>query len=47
MFAEVGGPLAAMFLEFNALIIAAMITTFFIHEAIALWNVTYATTART
>ena len=36
-----------MFLEVNALIIAAMITTFFIHEPTALWNVTYATPART
>jgi hypothetical protein len=48
MFAEVGVPLlAAMFLEVNALIIAAMIVTFFIHEATALWDVSYATTART
>ena len=48
MFAEVGVPLlAAMFLDVNALIIAAMIVTFFIHEATALWDVSYATTART
>ena len=34
MFAEVGVPLlAAMFLEINALIIAAMIVTFLIHDA--------------
>jgi hypothetical protein len=37
MFAEVGGPLlAAIFLEVNALTIAAMIMTFFIHKATAL-----------
>jgi hypothetical protein len=48
MFAEVGVPLlAAMFLEVNALIIAAMIVSYFIHEATALWDVSYATTART
>jgi hypothetical protein len=48
MFAEVGVPLlAAMFLEVNALIIAAMIVAYFIHEATALWDVSYATTART
>jgi hypothetical protein len=48
MFAEVGVPLlAAMFLEVNTLIIAAMIVSYFIHEATALWDVSYATTART
>lgn len=48
MFAEVGIPLlAAMFLEVNALVIAVMIVTFFVHEATALWDVRYATTART
>ncbi|TPL46496.1 diguanylate cyclase [Mesorhizobium sp. B2-4-6] len=48
MFAEVGIPLlAAMFLEVNALVIAVMIVTFFLHEATALWDVRYATTART
>ncbi|MDF3153829.1 diguanylate cyclase [Mesorhizobium sp. XAP10] len=47
MFAEVGVPLlAAMFLEVNALVIAVMIVTFFIHEATAMWDVRYATTAR-
>jgi hypothetical protein len=47
MFAEVGVPLlAAMFLEVNALVIAVMIVTFFVHEATALWDVSYATTAR-
>lgn len=48
MFAEVGIPLlAAMFLEVNALVIAVMIVTFFVHEATAMWDVRYATTART
>src|SRR5436190_22137190 len=48
MFAEVGVPLlAAMFLDVNALIIAMMIVAFFIHEATAMWDVRYATTART
>ncbi|WP_250889215.1 hypothetical protein [Mesorhizobium sp. dw_380] len=48
MFAEVGVPLlAAMFLDVNALIIAVMIVSFFIHEATAMWDVRYATTART
>lgn len=48
MFAEVGaGLLAAMFLEINALIIIFMVIVFFIHEATALWDVNYATTART
>ncbi|RWL50272.1 MAG: diguanylate cyclase [Mesorhizobium sp.] len=48
MFAEVGIPLlAAMFLEVNALVIAVMIVAFFVHEATAMWDVRYATTART
>ncbi|TIW17333.1 MAG: diguanylate cyclase [Mesorhizobium sp.] len=48
MFAEVGIPLlAAMFLEVNALVVAVMIVTFFVHEATAMWDVRYATTART
>lgn len=48
MFTEVGVPLlAAMFLEINALIILVMILAFFLHEATALWDVSYATTART
>lgn len=47
MFIEVGIPLlAAMFLDVNALIIALMIVMFFVHEATALWDVSYATTAR-
>jgi hypothetical protein len=48
MFAEVGAPLlAGMFLNINALVIAVMIVAFFVHEATALWDVSYATTART
>ncbi|CCV05678.1 conserved membrane hypothetical protein [Mesorhizobium metallidurans STM 2683] len=48
MFVEVGIPLlAAMFLEINALIIATMIVAFLVHEATAMWDVRYATTART
>jgi hypothetical protein len=47
MFAEIGLPLlAAMFLEINGLIIAVMLLAFFVHEATALWDVSYATTAR-
>ncbi|WP_363213799.1 hypothetical protein [Mesorhizobium sp.] len=48
MFVEVGIPLlAAMFLEVNSLIIALMMVVFLIHEATAIWDVRYATTART
>jgi hypothetical protein len=48
MFAEIGLPLlAAMFLDINGLIIAFMIVMFFVHEATALWDVSYATTLRT
>ncbi|AEH90846.1 hypothetical protein [Mesorhizobium opportunistum] len=48
MFAEVGIPLlAAMFLEVNALVISVMMIVFLIHEATAIWDVRYATTART
>ena len=48
MFAEVGIPLlAAMFLEINALIIATMLVAFALHETTAMWDVSYATTART
>ena len=47
MFAEIGLPLlAAIFLQINAGIIAFMIVAFFIHEATALWDVSYAVTAR-
>lgn len=48
MFVEVGLPLlAALFFEINALIIGLMIVAFLVHEATALWDVRYATTART
>src|SRR5687768_289697 len=47
MFAELGAPLlAAIFLQVNAGIIALMIVTFFVHEATALWDVSYAVTVR-
>jgi hypothetical protein len=46
-FAEVGVPiLAAIFLEINALIFAVMIVGFLLHEATALWDVSYATATR-
>jgi hypothetical protein len=48
MFAEVGVPLlAAMFLDTNALIIGIMIVACVLHEATAMWDVRYASTART
>jgi len=47
MFAEVAVPLLlALFCEINAAVIGIMIVTFFIHEATALWDVSYATSAR-
>jgi hypothetical protein len=47
MFGEVAIPLtAALFLEINALVIAVMIAAFFIHEATALWDVSYAVSRR-
>jgi len=47
MFAEVGAPLlAALFLDVNALILAVMIVAFFVHEATAMWDVTYAVSRR-
>jgi hypothetical protein len=47
MFFEVGGPLlAGIFLEINAGIILFMVVMFLVHEATALWDVAYATTAR-
>ena len=43
MFGEVAIPLlAALFLEINALIIALTVVAFPIHEATALWDVSYA-----
>ena len=47
MFAEVGIPLmGALLLQINALIIAVMIAMFLLHEATALWDVSYAVTRR-
>jgi hypothetical protein len=47
MFAEVGLPLlAAIFLQINAGIILLMFVAFLIHEATALWDVSYAVKAR-
>jgi hypothetical protein len=46
-FVEVGVPmLAVLFLQVNALTIVVMIAAFFVHEATALWDVSYAVTAR-
>jgi hypothetical protein len=47
MFAEMAVPtLAAIFLEINALVIGIMIVSFVLHEATALWDVSYATQTR-
>lgn len=47
MFLEVGVPLvAAIFLEVNALVIAVMCLAFLLHEATAIWDVSYAVTGR-
>jgi hypothetical protein len=47
MFAEMGIPItAAIVLEINALVIAVMIVAFLLHEATALWDVSYATEKR-
>jgi hypothetical protein len=47
-FGEMAVPiLAVMFLEVNALIILLMIVSFLLHEATALWDVTYASRTRT
>lgn len=46
-FGEVGiALLAALFLNINAGVIGFMIVVFFVHEATALWDVSYAVTAR-
>ncbi|QGZ42971.1 diguanylate cyclase [Pseudoduganella flava] len=48
MLVEMGAPvLAALFLDVNALVLAFMIACFFVHEATALWDVSYATQHRT
>jgi len=47
MFLEMSIPLlSAFFLDVNALVILSMIVLFFCHEATALWDVSYAVTAR-
>ncbi|MGH6646628.1 diguanylate cyclase [Aquabacterium sp.] len=47
MFVEVGIPLlAALFLEINALVIGVMLVAFLVHEATALWDVSYAVSKR-
>lgn len=44
---EMGIPvLAVMFLEINSLIIALMIVCFILHEATAIWDLSYATSTR-
>jgi hypothetical protein len=47
MFSEMAIPLtAALFPEIDALVIAVMIAAFLIHEATALWDVSYAASRR-
>lgn len=47
MFAEVAVPLMmCLFFEINALVFAVMIVAFLLHEATALWDVSYAVTRR-
>ena len=47
MFAEVGIPLfMVLIFEVNSLIIAISILLFFVHEATAMWDVSYAVTKR-
>ena len=47
MLAEMGvAVLAGLFLEVNALIFALMLAAFFLHEATALWDVTFASKTR-
>jgi hypothetical protein len=47
MFAEMAVPtLAAIFLEINALVLALMIVGFLLHEATAMWDVSYASATR-
>jgi hypothetical protein len=47
MLAEVGVPVtAALFLEVTPPVAALMVATFFVHEATALWDVSYAVTRR-
>src|SRR6195952_372602 len=47
MLAEIGVPLgAAIFLQVDAALFALMIVAFFAHELTALWDVSYAVSAR-
>ena len=47
LFGEMAVPvLGAIFFEINALVIAVMIAAFVLHEATALWDVSYATATR-
>lgn len=47
MLAEMGLPvLAALFLQVNALVLLFMIVAFFVHEATAMWDVSYAVKRR-
>ena len=47
MLGEMGVPvLACLFLEINAPVLALMIAAFFVHEATAMWDVSYAVTRR-
>jgi hypothetical protein len=47
MLAEMGIPvLAALLLEINALILAGMVVAFVLHEATAMWDVSYAVSRR-
>lgn len=47
MMAEAAAPiLAALLLEIDPLILSGMIAVFFLHEATAMWDVSYAVTAR-
>lgn len=47
MLAEMGVPvLAGLFLQVNALVFALMIAAFFLHEATALWDITFASRSR-
>lgn len=47
MMTEIGLPvLAGLFLDVNALVLGAMVATFFAHEATAAWDVSYAETRR-
>ena len=47
MFVEIGVPLlGALFLEINALVLGLMVLAFVLHEATALWDVSYAVSKR-